>query len=188
MEVRPNFGFGVFAQTANDAMTFHKAYNTFRTQAAAKPVDPETDPANQVMVSSGHGSGCGHCVGMASGMVSKQKLAALKQQQYSKIMAHEQAHASAAGGFGGGIHIEYDSNGIAVAGHVPVRMPALDPSAPDKAISAGRQVRAAALAPIDPSGADLGVAAAASAIEAQGQVLLKQKTIQLASTDHHAQT
>ena len=102
----------------------------------------------------------------------------LKSQQYNKIMAHEQAHASAAGSFGGGINIQYGPGGIAVSGDVPVSMPALDPKNPASTIQAAQTVKAAALAPSDPSGQDMSVAAKAQGIMGQAQVLMQNPQLQ----------
>lgn len=98
-----------------------------------------------------------------------------RQDSYSHIMGHEMAHAAAAGQFGGGINIEYDANGIAVAGHVPVSIPGIDSANPSASIAAYQTIKFAALAPSDPSGADLGVAARADALMGQAQALLSQQ-------------
>src|SRR5689334_3589556 len=85
-------------------------------------------------------------------------LSRLRSESYAHILGHEQAHQSAAGVYGGGIVIDYDRNGIAVSGHVPIHMPKLDPHNPEAAYSGYAAIRSAALAPSDPSGTDLAVA------------------------------
>ncbi|MBY0449137.1 MAG: hypothetical protein K2X01_00745 [Cyanobacteria bacterium] len=129
----------------------------------------------KIAVTAGHGSGCGHCVGMNSGLVSPAKLETLKAERYSAIMSHEQAHASAAGGFGGGIHIDYDSNGIAIGGHVPISIPGLDRANPETSLAAYHTIRSAALAPSDPSGQDMSVAARADSLIGRAQEAISQK-------------
>jgi len=91
-------------------------------------------------------------------------------------MAHEQAHQSAGGHLAGGIVIEYDAHGIAIAGHVPIRLPGLDPNNPERTVSDAQLVIAAAEAPGgDMSSQDSAVSAQGQAILGQAQVLLQQK-------------
>lgn len=100
----------------------------------------------------------------------------VRREQYAKIMAHEQAHQSAGGHLAGGIVIEYNALGIAVAGHVPIQLPALDPSNPEQAASDAKLVISAAEAPGgDMSGQDSAVAAQGHAILGQAQILIQQK-------------
>jgi hypothetical protein len=98
-----------------------------------------------------------------------------KAQRYAEILSHEQAHQSAAGSLGGGIHIDFDSNGVAVGGHVPIKIPPLDPNNPETSYQSYSQVRNAALAPGDPSGQDCAVASKAQALMGQAQVLMARK-------------
>lgn len=98
-----------------------------------------------------------------------------KAQRYAEILSHEQAHQSAAGSLGGGIHIDFDSNGVAVGGHVPIKIPPLDPNNPEASYQGYCQVRSAALAPGDPSGQDCAVASKAQALMGQAQVLMARK-------------
>jgi hypothetical protein len=106
-------------------------------------------------------------------------LESIKQQSYNEIMAHEQAHANQLGGYGGSIHIDYDSNGIAVGGHVPVTFPALTPDNPDEALRGAQMIYRGALAPSNPSSQDVAVASRAQAIIGQAQVLINQKQMRL---------
>lgn len=102
-------------------------------------------------------------------------LKALRAERYADIMAHEQAHATAAGPYGGGIVIDYDSNGVAVGGHVPIHIPGLDPHNAETSRQAYKTIYNAALAPHDPSSQDMAVAAQAQSLMGQAQVLIDQK-------------
>lgn len=103
---------------------------------------------------------------------------ALKQTDRA-VRAHEQAHAAAAGGLalgGPSFTFQYgpDGRAYAVAGEVPI-----DTSpgrTPEESISKAKQIRAAALAPSDPSAQDRAVAAAATQLEIQAQQELAQQT------------
>ena len=78
----------------------------------------------------------------------------LIQKNYNHIYAHELAHKAAGGSFAGAISIETNSDGIPVAGHVPIKMPVLDKNNPQKTIDHAKTVIKAAMAPKDPSAAD----------------------------------
>ena len=92
----------------------------------------------------------------------------------AEVRAHEAAHAAAAGAFGGGASYTYatgpDGNRYAVGGEVPVRISS--GSTPEEAIRNAAQIRAAALAPAEPSGQDQAVAAEAAAMEASARMEL----------------
>jgi hypothetical protein len=92
------------------------------------------------------------------------QLEARRKESYDHIYNHEMAHHMAAGQFSGGININYDANGIATSGFVPIHIPGLNRDNPSESMAAYQQIKAAALAPSDPSGADLGVAAKADAL------------------------
>jgi hypothetical protein len=84
-----------------------------------------------------------------------------------QVRAHEAAHQAAAGGLGGAATFTYktgpDGKSYAVGGEVPIDM---SPGrTPEETLARARQVRAAALAPADPSGQDLAVAAQATQME-----------------------
>lgn len=100
-----------------------------------------------------------------------QKKQAFAKQRYDEIYAHELAHKSAAGVYGGAIIIEKDSNGIPVGGHVSIQMPVLDKKNPDKTIQHANTVIRAAMAPSDPSAQDYKVAAKAQYVRTQAQAL-----------------
>jgi hypothetical protein len=89
----------------------------------------------------------------------------------AQVRAHEAAHQAAGGGAAGAASFTFqvgpDGKAYAVAGEVPIR--GSDGRSPDETIAAARRMRAAALAPADPSAQDLAVASQASAVEAQAQ-------------------
>jgi hypothetical protein len=86
----------------------------------------------------------------------------------AEVRAHEAAHQAAAGAAGGGASFTYvtgpDGKQYADGGEVPVELAA--GRTPEETIRNAQRVRAAALAPADPSSQDLAVAAAAAALEA----------------------
>lgn len=98
-----------------------------------------------------------------------------KQKTNDHILKHEQAHQSAAGALGGGIVIEKGSDGVAFAGHVPIQIPEVNAGNVDTTKKQNEQVKAAALAPSDPSGQDYLVAAQAQANINKALMLIKQK-------------
>lgn len=88
-----------------------------------------------------------------------------------EVRAHEAAHAAAGGQFAGAPTYSYqqgpDGRRYAVGGEVSID---LSPgSTPEETARKADQIRAAALAPADPSGQDRAVAAAATQMKAQAQ-------------------
>lgn len=99
----------------------------------------------------------------------KQQVNQLKKRD-AEVKAHEQAHMAAGGGIvQGGASFEYergpDGKQYAVGGEVKIDLSS--ENTPEATIRKMQQVRRAALAPAQPSGADRSVAAQASQIEAQ---------------------
>jgi len=97
------------------------------------------------------------------------------QARDAEVRAHEQAHAGAGGGHTGAISYTYqvgpDGRRYAIGGSVPIDIrPAGSPAA---TVAKAQQIRAAALAPGDPSPADIAAAAAASRMEADAQARLR---------------
>jgi SprA-related family. len=99
-----------------------------------------------------------------------------EQQQVKELKArdqevrtHEQAHQAAGAGYAGGASYSYqrgpDGNNYAIGGEVSIDTSSTGD--PERDIVKMRIVRAAALAPAEPSGQDLSVAAAASQREAE---------------------
>ena len=96
-----------------------------------------------------------------------------------EVRAHEQAHAAAAGGLAtGGATFTFqqgpDGRQYAVGGEVNIDTSPV-PGDPEATIRKARQIRAAALAPTEPSAQDRAVAASASALEAQAKLELEQE-------------
>ncbi|MEM9160506.1 MAG: putative metalloprotease CJM1_0395 family protein [Verrucomicrobiota bacterium] len=91
------------------------------------------------------------------------------QKRDQEVRTHENAHMAAAGSLAmGGPQYVYqlgpDGKSYAVGGHVQIDTS--PGNTPQETISKARQIRAAALAPADPSSADVKVASAASKMEA----------------------
>ncbi|MBF0336446.1 MAG: hypothetical protein HQL05_01305 [Nitrospirae bacterium] len=101
----------------------------------------------------------------------------LKQREQA-VKAHEQAHASVGGQYTGAPTYEYtrgpDGKNYISGGEVPIDVS--KEKEPDATIRKMRQVRAAALAPADPSPQDQAIAAKATNIEskAQQELITKQ--------------
>ena len=94
-----------------------------------------------------------------------------------EVRAHEAAHRAAGGAYAGAATFGYvqgpDGRSYAVSGEVPIHAPAGD--TPEETARILSQVRAAALAPGDPSGPDMAVAASAAAGIAAAQAELASK-------------
>lgn len=99
--------------------------------------------------------------------VMNQQKQALINRNYSEIYSHEMAHKTAGGNLAGSIVIERNAAGIPVAGHVPIKMPALDKNNPQKTINDADTVIRSAMAPSDPSSQDYKVANQARNIRSQ---------------------
>lgn len=88
-----------------------------------------------------------------------------------RVRAHERAHQAAGGGAAGAATFSYtlgpDGKLYATGGEVPIRV--ASGRSPDETIAAAGRMRAAALAPPDPSAQDLAVAAQAAQMEAQAR-------------------
>lgn len=109
-----------------------------------------------------------------------------------EVRAHEQAHKAVGGGYAGGISYEYeqgpDRGRYAVGGEVSIDVsPERDPSA---TIAKMQQVKAAAMAPAEPSGQDHSVAAQATQYEAEARQQLseQQRAEQSGETDEAGKT
>lgn len=100
------------------------------------------------------------------------------------VRAHEQAHLSAGAGLVRGaasfsMQSGPDNRSYAVAGEVSIDTS--PGSTPQETVAKARQIRAAALAPADPSAQDLRVAARASAMEGEAQIELAAQQRALAA-------
>jgi hypothetical protein len=96
----------------------------------------------------------------------------------AEVRAHEAAHVAAGGRYvTGGASYSYqkgpDGGQYAVGGEVGIDSSPV-PGKPEETVQKMRTVRAAALAPSQPSGADLAVAAAAAQAEAQAMAEIAQ--------------
>ena len=96
-----------------------------------------------------------------------------------EVRAHEQAHAAAAGGHArGGPSYTFergpDGRQYAVGGEVNIDTSPVEGN-PQATIRKAQQIRAAALAPADPSPQDRSVAASASALEARARQELREE-------------
>ena len=96
---------------------------------------------------------------------------ALIKKNYDEIYSHELAHKFAGGALAGSIVIERNADGIPFAGHVDIKMPALNPNNPQKTINDANTVIRSAMAPFDPSDQDYRVAAQAQSIKMQAQAI-----------------
>lgn len=107
----------------------------------------------------------------------QQRQVAWLQQRDAHVRAHEAAHMAAGGSLTGGATYSYqtgpDGRSYAVGGEVPVRL--ASGRTPEETIANARQARRAALAPPDPSPADLAVAAAATQLEQDAQARKAQQ-------------
>lgn len=105
----------------------------------------------------------------------QQQVEKLKQADAS-VRQHEAAHQAAGGSFAGGASFTYtrgpDGKNYATAGEVPIDISR--ESDPAATIAKMDQVKAAALAPADPSAQDSRVAAQADAIKTQAQQELRR--------------
>ena len=109
----------------------------------------------------------------AAGELSAEQKAQIQDLRATdaEVRAHENAHASAGGAAAGAPSYEYqkgpDGRLYAVGGEVPIQ---IQPGGtPEETLANAAQVRAAALAPANPSSADLAVAAAATSMEMQAR-------------------
>ena len=97
-----------------------------------------------------------------------------------EVRTHEQAHKAAGGQYAGAIHLEYetgpDGKRYAVGGEVPIDVSPVRGD-PEATIRKMDQVRRAALAPAQPSGADRAVAVQASqiALEARSELAAERQ-------------
>jgi hypothetical protein len=106
------------------------------------------------------------------GSAQAREIANLKARD-QQVRAHEAAHLAAAGGLArGGASYTYergpDGVAYAVGGEVSIDTSPV-PGNPAATLAKAQQVRAAALAPADPSSQDRSVAAAASAMATRAQ-------------------
>lgn len=109
--------------------------------------------------------------------LSQEELTTLRQLQARdrEVRQHEAAHQAVGGQYAGAVSYTYqrgpDGNAYAVGGEVPIDVSPV-PGDPQATIEKMRIVRAAAMAPAEPSPQDLQVAAEAAQIQIQAQAEL----------------
>lgn len=107
----------------------------------------------------------------------QQQVVAELRQRDAEVRQHEAAHQAAGGAAAGGASFEYqrgpDGKNYAVGGEVQVDVSS--GGTPEATVSKMDQVKAAALAPAEPSSQDQRVAAMADAIKMQAQQELRQQ-------------
>jgi hypothetical protein len=96
-----------------------------------------------------------------------------------KVIAHELAHKSVGGDLAGPINYKYktgpDGKRYIVGGEVPIKIK--KGKTPEETIEIAQRIKAAALAPADPSPQDLRVASRATAMEMQARAELYKKQL-----------
>ena len=119
----------------------------------------------------------------------EKQLIAKLQSRDLEVRAHEAAHQAAGGGLAGGASFEYqrgpDGKMYAVGGEVPIAFK--EGSTPEETIANARQIKAAAMAPANPSPQDYAVASSATMMELKAQQeLLKEKMQELQGQKEYA--
>lgn len=110
----------------------------------------------------------------------------------SEVRAHERAHTAAAGAYAtGGASFQYttgpDGRRYATSGEVPIDVSPV-PGDPDATIRKAETIRRAALAPADPSGQDMAIAADATRMAAEARTeksAAREETSATASPTSH---
>jgi len=112
--------------------------------------------------------------------IERQKINQIIQQLKrveQKVIAHELAHKSVAGELAGFVHYKYkigpDGKKYIVGGEVDIQIK--EGKTPEETIKIAQKIKAAALAPADPSPQDLRVAARATIMEMQARIELYKK-------------
>ena len=115
--------------------------------------------------------------GRGSLSAEEQRVVAELKATDSKVRAHEQAHMAAGAGLVGGASYSYqtgpDGKRYAVAGEVSIN--ASPANKPEETINKAQRIRAAALAPADPSAQDYHVAASAARMAAEAHQQLTEQ-------------
>lgn len=109
----------------------------------------------------------------------QKEVVAKLQARDREVRAHEAAHMAAAGSAAASgatytYEIGPDGKAYAVGGEVSIHMPS--GLTPEEALAAAEQIRGAALAPDQPSGQDLAVAAEAEQMETQAEQEIAQES------------
>ncbi len=110
---------------------------------------------------------------------AEKKLVQELQSRDAEVRAHEAAHLAAAGGLAaGGASYTYqqgpDGKQYAIGGEVPIHI--ASGSTPEQTIANMQKVKAAASAPVDPSGQDMKIASTAAMMEMKARAdLVKER-------------
>lgn len=144
--------------------------------AASNPADTTSAQKTDTYEKSSEQATSSNVYGNSVEQIKKQQVVAQMQSRETLVIAHEAAHKSVGGQFAGSVAYSYDQGPdgkrYITGGEVPIDM---SPGAtPQETVSKMSQVQRAALAPSDPSGQDIAVAAAASAQLTQAQQELLQ--------------
>ena len=158
----------------------------------SRPIAPEAAVVDRVSISSNGRKAAG-------GVRNSEELTAEEKQQVNElkkrdaeVKAHEQAHMAAGGGLvRGGASYQYemgpDGKRYAVGGEVQIDVS--PERTPEATIRKMQQVKAAAMAPAQPSGTDRAVAARAGQIEAKARAeKTRQEQEKLASENEDGKT
>lgn len=180
----------VLPVTDDDRSTDHlSAPITPASKAALRPVNPVGRSVLIVQAIEAPEGGSASSAADGPGKLSEEERAQVERLRATdrKVRAHEAAHASVGGAFAGSPSFQFVTgpNGqvFAVAGEVPIDVSPVRGD-PEATIAKMQVVKAAALAPADPSSQDFKVAAAAEAQRQKAQAELNaQKQDELSGAD-----
>lgn len=160
--------------------------DTKKDSAPGTPAGDADDPiAAEESESGDEGSGPGQATDARGEPLDEDEQRQVKElkNRDREVRQHEQAHKAAGGRYAGAISYDYqqgpDGRRYAVGGEVSIDVS--PENEPEATIAKMRQVRAAALAPAEPSSQDQSVAAEASKIEAEARQELQQEQTEKAS-------
>lgn len=176
--------------TSDDRSTDHpSAPITPASKAALRPVNPVGRSVLIVQAIEAPEGGSASSAADRPEKLSEEEQAQVERLRATdrKVRAHEAAHASVGGAFAGSPSFQFVTgpNGqvFAVAGEVPIDVSPVRGD-PEATIAKMQVVKAAALAPADPSSQDFKVAAAAEAQRQKAQAELNaQKQDELSGVD-----
>ncbi|MGZ4955494.1 MAG: putative metalloprotease CJM1_0395 family protein [Methylobacter sp.] len=163
--------------SGNRSTTWQTDYSQ-RQAAASSTANPDQDVQQDPTLKTDSSTST---VNKKTGELSESDLKVLSELKHrdSEVRTHEAAHMAAAGGIAsGGPSFEYQQgpDGIqyAIGGEVNIDTSPV-PGDPAATLRKADTIRRAALAPAEPSGPDMQVAASATAMAAQAQVELLKK-------------
>ncbi|MCW2247525.1 hypothetical protein M2352_003159 [Azospirillum fermentarium] len=162
---------GLPAVTSSAAVFKALPARTARTAAAGESGPEGQSGGGPAPDSAGSSSSSSASSGTATQAPQVQQQIRTLEQTDQKVRAHEQAHQAAGGPHAGGASFTFqkgpDGKNYAVAGEVPIDISR--ESTPGATITKMDAVKAAALAPADPSSQDRAVAQQAEALKLQAQ-------------------